>query len=200
MRSIIVCDFDGTLITKNSFPLWVKFLLKESLFDLNIRLFFSLIFLLVKRKLFRQTHSDFKRSLMLLNLNEDYNKRFVLTLNKYVNCDVIDNLCDCDNDTSIVISTAAPSNYAKYLDFILPVEIDKVFCSEICEGKFFENYAQAKVDSLYSYYGYAFNITAYTDHHEDIPLLLASHKAFLVNPSKESLIELSKVNIDYTLI
>lgn len=199
MRKIIVCDFDGTLITKNSFPLWIRFLLDESIKKQEVVLFIKLLLLLIKRKVFRKTHADFKKALLLLKFSDEYNERFVDTLKKYLNKELI-SILNKQSDASIVISTAAPIAYAKHLQKILPFNVENIFYSEVVNGSLIENYSNYKVKNLVDYYGNGFAFSAYSDHYEDAPLLLFAKHAFLVQPSQETLDVLNKLKFKYKII
>jgi phosphoserine phosphatase len=199
MRKIIVCDFDGTLITKNSFPLWIRFLLDESIKNQEVILFIKLLLLLIKRKVFRKTHADFKKALLLLKFPDEYNERFAETLKKYINKDLV-SILNKQSDSSIVISTAAPIAYAKHLERILPFNVENIFYSEVVNGSLIENYSDYKVKNLVDYYGNGFEFSAYSDHYEDAPLLLFAKHAYLVEPSQETLDVLNKLNFKYKII
>lgn len=198
MRNIIVCDFDGTLLNRNSFPLWISFITKRAFLKMNWVLFIRLIWLLFLRKLLRFSHSFFKRKLIMLNVPQDYNEEFVISLKPYINQDLINILKE--TTCVMILSTAAPSSYAKYLKNIIPFAIDKEYFSYVEKGKLIENYGKEKVTNLLNDFGKDIDFIVYTDHYEDIPLITSSKQAYLVNPSTVTLNKLQELNVSYKLL
>jgi phosphoserine phosphatase len=195
MHKIIVCDFDGTLISVNSFPLWIKFIIKQAALSFNIRILVRVLFLLLSRKVFGIAHADFKYKLMKLNIPELYNENFVITLIPFLNDKLIALLKSVEN--KVIVSTAAPSSYAKYLKNILPFSVERVLCSEIECNCLVENYGRNKVNLIHTLFGSNSITHVYTDHHEDMPLILNAEKSFLVSPNDDTLKILQAKNIKF---
>ena len=186
MHKIIVTDLDGTLISINSFPFWIRFLIKEAISNINLTLLFNLLILLFKRKVLKEKHVEFKRQLMLLEYPESYDHNFAVQLLCYINEDVVTELFTTKK-ACIVISTAAPSNYAEAFVSALPFKVDKLHCSKITNGKIYENFADNKVVSFKNdFHSQKINLFL-TDHIEDLPLMLHSEAIILVKPKQETI-------------
>lgn len=194
MRKIIVTDLDGTLISINSFPLWIRFLIKKAICNINLTLLFNLLILLFKRKVLKETHAKFKRQLMQLKYPQSYDHNFAVQLLCYINEDVVTELFNFQN-ACIVISTAAPKNYAEALVSVLPFKVDKLHCSKITNGKIYENFAHNKVISFKNDFNNQVIDLFLTDHIEDLPMILHSEEIILVNPKQETIDQVTLNNL-----
>lgn len=117
---INVFDFDGTIITINSFPKWIKYAIlnywKFSLFA-----YCKLIFYCILRRMNIINHIKFKHVLIAILDNEKFNFSFSLTLHKYFRKELIDLISYSKYDNILI--TAAPINYIKHFKFLNFLEI-----------------------------------------------------------------------------
>ncbi|MDH5979485.1 haloacid dehalogenase-like hydrolase [Vibrio splendidus] len=185
MQKIIVIDLDGTLIKKNSFPMWIFNLLKCSFFSFNLKVFLTVIFLLIKRKLNILSHKEFKFELMSLNYPLDFDKKFALILKEHVN-EKVEN-CLKEMSGTIVISTAAPKNYVRFFLETLDINVEYFHSSYIDEfGLLFENLSENKVVSFLNSFPNSDCDIFFTDHSEDEPMINFSKKTYLVSPKNKT--------------
>lgn len=199
MQKIIVTDLDGTLINKNSFPMWVFNLLKCSFFSFNLKIFFTVNFLLIKRKLNIISHKDFKFELMSLKYPLEFDNKFAMILRKHINKDV-ENLLR-ENSTIIVVSTAAPINYVRFFVKVLDLNVDQLHASYIDEfGLLFENISENKVASFSNSFPNCGCDIFFTDHYEDEPMINFSEKTFLIKPSNKTKEILSANSSDIVIL
>lgn len=110
-----VFDFDQTLIHVNSFRKWVAFLLSKSFENGDYKLFYKVSILIFRRKIIKTlSHQNFKKTLIELNLKQDYYELFVVELREYINQEVLNQLIELNqNNYKIAISSAAPEKYLK---------------------------------------------------------------------------------------
>ncbi|MEZ9135573.1 hypothetical protein AB4162_06705 [Vibrio sp. 10N.286.52.B1] len=199
MQKIIVTDLDGTLINKNSFPMWVFNLLKCSFFSFNLKIFLKVVFLLIKRKLNIISHKDFKFELMTLKYPLEYDEKFSLILKKHINRDV-ENLIK-ENSAIIIVSTAAPINYVRFFVKVLDLNVDQLHSSYIDEfGLLFENLSENKVASFSKSFPNCDCDIFFTDHYEDEPMINFSKKTFLIKPNDKTKEILSRNSSDIVIL
>ncbi|MBY6105286.1 haloacid dehalogenase-like hydrolase [Ferrimonas balearica] len=184
-RKVIVVDLDGTLVKVNTFPKWILHVLISSLLNLDFNTFHKFFLLLALRKLGFISHHDFKFRLIDVGSDDSYNITFAKKIIRHINPNVIRKLGS--NGVSYVLSTAAPSCYAHKIAELCDVNWYAVYCSEIRDGKFFENYGKNKVDCLVSDLGKVECLEFYTDHHEDLPMMQYSNSVTLVEPSMKTI-------------
>lgn len=196
----IVCDFDGTIISKNSFPLWIIFIIKKSILQGNFGVLFHFIAALIVRKLRIIDHAQFKCILMRKRYPKKYDIEFIFTLKKHLNLELISRIQETGEGIEKTLSSAAPEKYLLYANEILDIEFNNIIGSSLNGGELFENYGNNKVYSLNKKGIENNEIIFFTDHHEDIPLMRNSNKVFLVNPSSATLENVNRAGIDYQTI
>lgn len=194
---LVVFDFDGTLITQNSFPRWVAFLLRRSFIEFRIRTLLLIAIALLERKILKtQDHLQFKESLMRLTYPADWDMRFAATLLPSVNPAVERCLQrHLSTGAQVIISSAAPINYLKELNRVYPSEPLTVIASEIEEGRLRDNYKEAKLSALGNRGLLAPDQTIdilYTDSIDDLSLAHRSARVFLCAPDVQSVREYQK--------
>ena len=198
-EKIILVDLDGTLISCNSFPKWVVFLLLSSFRQLRWWVTVKVAFWLLWRKLGFISHQRFKRDLMRLTYPDFYDLAFAKTLLPYLN-DAVVAAVQAEDAAVRVLSTAAPVNYAAHLVDLLGVDFQRLHSTQVHDGQLRENVGEHKVQSLRRDFPGDLDITLYTDHRDDIPLMKISANVILVNPSKKCTAAIESCGIKYSKI
>lgn len=203
MPNKILFDFDKTIVSVNSFPLWVKYLLYRGMRELNICMVLRIFKLLVSRKILNHiTHQDFKLELMRLPISDAWNDEFALKLLKKVNHEVSAALnAHVQRGDVVVVSSAAPDIYlVATIKHIVIGGFDSIAIigASLTEVGINENYKASKVSNLYVgrilHPGELIDVL-YTDSWDDLPLAEISKKIFLINPDEKSL-EMYSANND----
>lgn len=182
---IIVVDLDRTLLSKDSFPAWVFFILRQASTS-NPLLFLHILTLLGLRAFGIINHLTFKKKLMILLDKNDWNELFGKHMSNFTRGKVIE-LMKKHDEATYVLSTAAPIQYVQYLARLLPIQFDFVFASRIIDMELYDNSGVSKVISFENVYKNAKCDLFITDHYQDIPMMKFSARTILVNPSKETL-------------
>ncbi|WP_209203147.1 haloacid dehalogenase-like hydrolase [Salinisphaera sp. G21_0] len=186
-RKIAVFDFDETLISVNSFPLWCKWLLTKSIREFKLTLVFKLFFLFSERKLLKTiTHTSFKEQLCALKYPSSWDFDFSDYLNdKQWNEEIVNELLEHKkNSNYVLVTSAAPTKYLlPIIKSRLSTQVDKIIGSSIDNHVYLDNYKENKVASLYQE-----NIKnidfLYTDSLDDLPLMkIADEVNFILDKS-----------------
>jgi hypothetical protein len=185
---VIVVDLDGTLLKVNSFPRWVLHLFVKSLRHARIDLSLTIARALMGRKTGALPHSAFKQILIELQYPETWDRDYVLGLSGVVRWDLVNRIAA--RGGNILIATAAPLRYAKYLPDILGHRFASVLGSEIVGNKLRDNCGANKLDAVREHTGAGQIPIAelYTDHHDDLPLARQATRVVLVAPSEETMV------------
>jgi len=217
-KKIYVFDFDHTLITVNSFRKWtIEFFLKwrktysfrENL--LSTSLFFVFYFLRFFKVIDHKTLKFlFLKIWMKYLSSHSLELRDFVTdlLHRYGRKHLLSMIEQLPSDAYVIISTAAPHVYAKYIHSILP-RVDKVYATVMEKfyelTNFVENKGEEKVRHLYNFLRdnkmkrEDVLVIFFTDHADDLPLIKISDKTFLVEPTEDFLFQFKnkdeKVNI-----
>ena len=117
----------------------------------------------------------------------------------HLNTQVVLKLLELSNQV-VVISTAAPERYARYLTRILPFKVNSIHASHIEEQELFDNVGENKLNSFHKMYSGQRIDVFFTDHYEDIPLLNISEYNYLVNPSHTSQRIIDEKEISYEIL
>lgn len=186
MKSATVIDLDGTLTSVNTFTFFVK----ENIFRHPL-----IILPVLLRKLRMISHARAKQMIIKRHFSELEIERFVTNLTPYIRTDLLNRF----NDTSLVISTAAPELYVKVLAEKLSINY---YTATPTGGK--ENKGEIKFKNtivlLQDNNLKLKNVV--TDHHDDLPLLKYNDTGynFLIGPSKETTTELDRQCVEYTVL
>lgn len=183
-RKLIVCDFDKTIIKVNSFPLWIKFCLLNSIKYRNYSCLIKLMYLTGVRKIGLLCHEDYKMKVCMLSPTNKWANEFVCSLRKHLNKKLLDRLHPHLENTDILISTAAPDVYANLIPLLfdkLSVQNIKVHCSYINNGVLYNNYGMKKLDRLKAEFPESRVVIFATDDVTDMPLSKISDITYLVN-------------------
>lgn len=176
---MIVVDLDGTLLSGNSLREFAKFLAKRSLKGMKFDPLARILFWLFLRRARLVSHKRMKWHLMKaadsLLQTADY-EDFADILMPQLNPAVVDFIRDKDD---CLLATAASAEYVEplarrlKLDFVATVRPERF-------GDYREIRGQRKLEAVK---GYKKPIEiVLTDHHDDLPLLLAAERPILVHP------------------
>ena len=175
---MIVVDFDETLIKVNSFPLWVKYLMKVSIHSFNVRIFFKVFYLSLKRKIRILSHREYKALLCLIEIPLRWQEEFALSMSMKVNIELLKRLRIKEK---IIVATAAPRVYAEKLaNCIFDGKEIVVIASEWRNDKFIDNVGLRKLQSIFELFPEEEINCFYTDHEDDLPTMCYSKEVFLV--------------------
>jgi len=187
---LIVVDLDGCLCKLNTFRYWLVFISFYFLFSLR---WLSLlkIYGVVFERIFRGTgRVVMKRNILLVTgkVNQVAINWFCCFLNRFTNQDVLAAISKMKElNAELVLSTAAPdcyvNTYSKYFNFF------HVFSTpSLITPSWKENIGIEKLEFIQKEYGKDVVVECmFTDHHDDLPLLLAAHKQVLVRPNAETI-------------
>lgn len=185
-------DLDGTLSKVNTFTLFVKVFFR---FSPAARL--PLMRIVLQRKLRLISHAEAKQNIISL-FRQTGNRMIVENTIHHIINNVRPDLLDAVRKADFsVLATAAPSLYAEELTQRLGFNIciSTPDSGPECRG-------EAKVRRLHQI-GIVFskNLTVYTDHYDDMPLLSANSQGIniLVSPSGETLARTSVIKNLYDI-
>jgi len=184
---LVVTDFDGTVIRKNSFPMWILFILKMSLKKRRWEVLFSVVFLLFKRKVFGIIdHSEFKRKINALDIPDAWALSFCLKLTGYLSGAVVEAIKGLN--LPVVVTTAAPECYAKYIPDVLNFNVLAVLSSGVDSrtGLYVDNVREEKLNVFKNNFGVV-DVVFFSDHQDDLCFAKFSKKFYLCNPKREAL-------------
>ncbi|MDM1061212.1 haloacid dehalogenase-like hydrolase [Empedobacter falsenii] len=187
-----VFDFDQTLINVNSFTKWVAFLLSKSFENGDYKLFYKVSILIFRRKIIKTlSHQNFKKTLIELNLKQDYYELFVVELREYINQEVLNQLIELNqNNYKIAISSAAPENYLKeFVKKNIPTKEILVIGTIVENNVLNDNFGERKVVNLVKK-GFLnpkkeFDIL-FTDSYDDFHLAELAKEIYLIFPDEVS--------------
>ncbi len=208
-KKVYVFDFDHTLITVNSFRMWtIEFFLKwRDTYSFRKNLLSTFVFLIFYfLRLFRIINHSMLKYLFLkvwIKYFSDHSvelRNFVENLfRKYGRKCLLSIIGQVPSNAYLIISTAAPYIYAKYIYNVFP-RVDRIHATSInqlCSWKdFVENKGIEKVRNLYDFLKEnGINredvlLIFFTDHADDLPLMKISDKIFLVKGTKNALFQL----------
>ena len=200
-------DLDGTLIKGNSFHIWCYSIFFDSApalnFNKNYKLRIRLIFILVLRLLKRIDHVQLKRYIQGLwfhlptIIKHQSNAKMVERLNHVMDKQLLRILqAASDKNELIILTTAAPQEYV--VPFIDELKIfDYVIATPAHQHKnWYHNIAMTKrektMELIIKLELPTNNITLYTDHIDDEPLMEISNNCYLYSPARKYLDILSR--------
>lgn len=195
VKRLVVVDLDGCLCTINTFRYWVIFSYLYLFLTLHWLDFFKFSVVIFRRLLGRVDRVTMKYEILVLTerLAPFFIKIFCRFLVNFFNGSLVSRLKEYDDSVEIVLSTAAPSCYVKYL--VKNVSVSKFFATQSVFGdSWIENIGQVKLEAIRKYYGSAVMIdTVFTDHYDDLPLLKHARHKVLVRPDDGTLSRLRNV-------
>ena len=187
-----VFDFDQTLIRVNSFTKWAAFLLSKSFENGDYKLFYKVSILIFRRKIIKTlSHQNFKKTLMGLDLKQDYYELFAIKLAEYINQEVLNQLIELNqNNYKIAISSAAPENYLKeFVEKYIPTKEILVIGTIVDNNVLNDNFGEKKVVNLVKKGFFnpkeEFDIL-FTDSYDDFPLAELAKEIHLISPDEDS--------------
>jgi len=151
MKRLVVFDFDETIISVNSFPLWVWFLIKRSFFNMHYRNIYHIMKVSIKRKIFKiSTHAEYKKAIFDIEVNQKWFYDFAVYLERFERFSIF--FTYLESNDQIIISSAADQRILRPFIEFLSVKYSIVF-SDILgatyrDCQFIMNYRQEKVTNL----------------------------------------------------
>lgn len=202
-KSVVCIDFDGTIVNVNTFPLWVKFVLKKAWRSKAFSILFRMCFLLLLRKGFGVlSHSDFKKNINSMNYPADWAENFFIEMQNYGYFNhKVSNKIESLDAYSYVVTTAAPYCYAKMIPkyFLFNGQSPLLLCSKSHGDHFLDNFKEAKAKNTQDCIdgqGYIL----FTDHIDDLALARDATELYLCNPDQKSLSTFDSFGFDYKMI
>lgn len=198
-KRLVVIDLDGTLVDCNTFPRWVLWVLKDSLCHIRVQDFFTILYLLVKRKFFLSSHKDFKSRLESFSFSTACVDGFVRSLEKKRNVQLVQKIRDGLYDDGVVlIATAAPSQYASSLVRQCKVNAS-VLASHWGKTGFKDNVGYEKLAAVreWAVKNNCRLDTVITDHYDDLPLMQAARTVYLVQPAQQTVQAVKRAGIAF---
>jgi len=190
MKTIVVVDLDGCLCTVNSFRYWLFFSLIFLLFSLRWAALYKFNLYIVLRIFGKSDRVRMKRDILSVteNIPTFFIKLFCRFLYLFINRNVLSEVRKYEKlQVPVVLSTAAPACYVNI--FAKKIGFSHVSSTRSVFGlSWKENIGDEKWESIRAYYGKEVIIDCvFTDHHDDLPLLMRARKRVLVRPSRATL-------------
>lgn len=167
---MLAVDLDETLLKVNSFPLFVGYLLRTMPVQRRFRLTLRLMRALVRRKLLRGSHHDFKATVTRIDaqLPADLHARFAARMvQRHANEEVVRLIADWDGQ--VVLCTSAPQAYAASIGSALGCDV--VQGSRVIGGTLVDNVGITKADRLRAVANAGIEVAVSDDEGLDAPLL-----------------------------
>lgn len=202
MSKVFLVDFDGTFYKKNSFKEWVKFLLLlpsddgKKLEILYLKL--NIVSFSICRAFRLISHQKWKKSTVFSwskISSEIFKKNSVSSFNKYLqkdlNLDLFNFLCvSKEKGIKIFLTTAALDDYIE--EFIKTIDLfDGYIATQKWKKLWVENqkYIKAKeTKNLLDTAGYKnSDVTLFTDHKDDEPLIDFAQNVYLFPPASKNI-------------
>lgn len=204
LKKAVIIDLDGTLIYKNTFKEFLKFIGIEAIkvFRLDIALGIFLFVLLRKMRFISHKNMKFhvleiSQSLTTVKKMEYFSKKLLV----WINACVLEKVeYYKKNGYFIYLSTAAPICYAKWIGKYL--RFNGVLATPMPCDKWEENIREKKKDNTLAYliHQNASLEILLTDHYDDVPLLsVPKERNYMVHPSLKTINMLNEYHIEYEL-
>jgi phosphoserine phosphatase len=179
---LLVCDLDGTLITINSFPAYVRFAGWDLVKRGRLRAAVRLATALATRKVLRRPHARLKQAVCEISSEVDAAataRWATTTLATHGNREVLELVGAWDG--RVLLTTSAPESYAEH--FRAAAGMADVHGSRSVDGRFVENVAETKVRRLREEGIVQVEAAISDDEVIDGPLLRAARHAYVVTPT-----------------
>ncbi len=203
-KKLLVIDLDGTFVSVNTFHKWMKFLFVEELKKFHIISIFKILKTVLQRATKSITHAQMKFTILQLSekqVTQSQVESFVDSLEQYIHQDILKQLNHHANIS--VLATAAPLLYAKSIQ-------EKYMFSHVIATNntshmpWEENLRDVKKKNLLllmkEHNISDYPTTIYTDHHDDLPLIVFSDIVYIVNPSETTLQKLKMGKIQFNVL
>ena len=205
LKKAVIIDLDGTLIYKNTFKEFLKFIGIEAIKVFRLDIALGIFLFVLFRKMRFISHKSMKfhvlkisQSLTTVKKMEYFSKRLLV----WINACVIEKVeYYKQNGYFICLSTAAPICYAKWIGKHL--RFNGVLATPMPCDKWEENIREKKKDNtlVYLIHQNASLEILHTDHYDDVPLLsVPKERNYIVNPSLKTINMLNEYHIEYVLL
>ncbi|MED4230139.1 haloacid dehalogenase-like hydrolase [Priestia megaterium] len=191
LKKVIVVDLDGTLVSENTFHMWLRYLLKIT-WKHNFYAFLKIMFFMGLRGTRVINHEQLKKNIIVISnqINKHLNlEKFVDSLMDYANVHILNELKDKSKEEYWILATAAPQIYAEVLAESYEFDLC-IGTSMIVDSNWVENIRENKLHNVLEILN-DINIKGvhclYTDHYDDIHLMQISDEINLVNPSEKTM-------------
>lgn len=181
-----VYDLDGTLVSFNTFKVWVILSFVTSIFFLRWFFLTSVVKFAVYRMIGRMNRLGFKVALLKIQSRTKFwpyvGKIYGKVLARYY---LRQDLLALGDNTIKCLATAAPDIYAA--PFSLEVNrFDVTICAHFTHsGEFIETLNEIKLKFVCEQFSGQPDLF-FTDHYDDIPLAMVAKFTYIVSPSKIS--------------
>lgn len=206
-KRVDVFDFDGTLVSVNSFHLFVIYLVCVKVLYLDIGSSGRLAYLILKRLRGRISHIELKSKVncLGLTLSESAIKVFVKLVRLFRRSAVAEALLRSfrSADSFAVIASAAPFAYMRHIQSEFAADLIVSFGNpENDTSEFEDNVGKNKVRNIFCLLNVPVSRlgSVYTDHVDDLPLVLIAERVFIVNPSDQFVEILLRHSVGFTLV
>lgn len=206
MKNLAVVDLDGTLISNNSFKVWLKVLIFYSLKKLDLINLFKILFIILFRLFRIYSRSEMKSYLLSISIRSKYSR----DVQEEIACQCItflrNNLIVKINEAHfdyIAIASAAPLFYLESIIEKTNLPANIIIGSSFKDNKYFECVGENKkseISKIVRQFNEKCKIYFYTDHYEDLPTATIADEIFLVDPSDITIKKFNQSNIKYSII
>lgn len=198
----LIVDLDGTLISRNSFTLFVKWLGRAFVSRRRYKALMQLCRYVAERKMRLISHARCKQLIIDLvqrNLSETEMDAFGESLSAYLRPLVMDIITEARREGRVcVLATAAPGIYAKA--FGRKVGMDCCIATSGGEKECKGDEKLRRINDLLRERGLKL-WGVITDHHDDLPLMrVAGIKRWLVAPSAETVKKMREKDVDFAIL
>lgn len=181
-----VYDLDGTLISFNTFKIWIVLSFFISIFCFRLFFLFRIIEFSIVRKMGGMNRLIFKNKILAIQTNSRFwlfiGKLYGLILARYF---LRHDLLALGSNTEVCLATAAPSIYVKPFVDVAGGFALAIYSHFTEDGIFVETLNEVKLQFVRDKFSDEPDLF-FTDHYDDIPLAKISKYTYIVSPTEKS--------------